>query len=51
MLPMTNVLRWIGVAVSLLVVFWGMRAFLRGLSLKPSDPSSRPPERWWGWTK
>jgi hypothetical protein len=46
---MTNVLHWIGVALGFLVVIWGMRLFVRGLSQKPSDPSTRAPERWWGW--
>jgi hypothetical protein len=46
---MTNVLHWIGVALGFLVVIWGMRQFVRGLSQKPSDPSTRAPERWWGW--
>jgi hypothetical protein len=48
---MMNVLHWIGVALGLLVVTLGIRAFMRGLSMKPSDPSSRSPERWWGWGK
>jgi hypothetical protein len=50
---MMNVLHWIGVVLGLLVVTLGIRAFVRGLSMKPSDPSSRPPppERWWGWTR
>jgi hypothetical protein len=48
---MSNLLHWIGVALGLLVVVWGMRAFVRGVSQKPSDPSSRAPARWWGWGK
>jgi hypothetical protein len=48
---MANVLHWIGVALGFLVLAWGVRAFVRGLSMKPSDPSSRAPERWWGWMK
>ncbi|HEY6255454.1 MAG TPA: hypothetical protein VIY51_06625 [Xanthobacteraceae bacterium] len=46
---MTNILHWSGIALGLLVLILGIRAFLRGLSLKPSDPATRPPERWWGW--
>jgi hypothetical protein len=46
---MTNVLHWIGVALGFLVVIGGVRLFLRGLSQKPSDPSTRVPENWWQW--
>ena len=46
---MTNVLHSIGVALGFLVLIWGMRAFMRGLSLKPSDPSTRAPESWRLW--
>jgi hypothetical protein len=48
---MSQVLHWIGVALGLLVVIGGMRLFVRGLSQKPSDPSTRAPERWWGWLR
>jgi hypothetical protein len=47
---MTNVLHWIGGALGFLVVIGAFRLFLRGLSQKPSDPSTRVPfewKRWW----
>jgi hypothetical protein len=40
---MANVLHWIGVAVGLLVIVGGIHFFLRGLTLKPDDPSRRVP--------
>jgi hypothetical protein len=40
---MENVLHWIGVAVGLLVIAGGVSFFLRGLTLKPSDPPPRVP--------
>jgi cytochrome b subunit of formate dehydrogenase len=43
---MTNVLHWIGVALGLLVAISGIRLFLRGLSLKPSDPKTRIRAKW-----
>jgi hypothetical protein len=46
---MTNVLHWIGVALGFLVVIAGMRMFLRGLSQKPSDPSTRVSDNWSKW--
>jgi hypothetical protein len=46
---MMNVLHWIGVALGLLVVIGGMRLFVRGLSQKPSDPSTRVSEPWLSW--
>jgi hypothetical protein len=46
---MTNVLHWIGLALGLLVVIGGTRLLIRGLSSKPSDPSTRAPERWRRW--
>jgi hypothetical protein len=46
---MTNVLHWIGVGLALLVVAAGMRLFVRGLTLKPSDPSTRVSESWRTW--
>jgi hypothetical protein len=46
---MPNILHWIGVALALLVVVGGMRLFLRGLSQKPSDPSTRVPDSWRWW--
>jgi hypothetical protein len=48
---MTTVLHWIGVVLVFLVAAGGIRLFVRGLSLKASDPSTRAPERWWGWGK
>jgi hypothetical protein len=47
---MTNILHWIGLALGFLVIAWGLRAFMRGLSLKPTDPSTRPPGKGRGWT-
>ena len=44
---MTNALHWIGVVLGFLVVIGGMRLFLRGLSQKPSDPSTRAPNNRW----
>jgi hypothetical protein len=47
---MTNVLHWIGVVLGLVVVVvGGIRLFVRGLSLKPSDPATRAPESWRSW--
>jgi hypothetical protein len=46
---MTIVLHWSGVALGLLVVVGGIRLFLRGLSLKPSDPRTRAPGRGRNW--
>src|SRR6267154_1608068 len=43
---LTNLLHWIGLALGLLVVIGGIRLFVRGLSSKPSDPSTRAPESW-----
>jgi hypothetical protein len=44
---MSDILHWIGLALGFLVVIGVMRLFVRGLSQKPSNPSSRPPNRWW----
>jgi hypothetical protein len=46
---MSNVLHWIGVALGLLVVIGAMRLFVRGVSQKPSDPSTRVSNDWWTW--
>ena len=46
---MQSVLHWIGVAFALLVVVGSMRLFLRGLSQKPSDPSTRVSFDWKPW--
>jgi hypothetical protein len=40
---MANILHWVGVTIGLLVVAGGIHFFLRGLSGKPGDPSTRPP--------
>jgi len=48
-LSMTNVLHWIGVVLGLLVVAGGIHIFLRGLSLKPSAPSTRVPGKGRRW--
>jgi hypothetical protein len=34
---MTDVLHWLGLALGLPVVAGGIRLYLRGMSLKPSD--------------
>jgi hypothetical protein len=46
---MMNILHWIGVALGFLVLAVGIRFFLRGLSQKPSDPSTRVPFDWKSW--
>jgi hypothetical protein len=48
-LSMQNILHWIGVALAFLVLIGGIRFFLRGLSQKPSDPSTRVPDTWQSW--
>jgi hypothetical protein len=40
---MANVLHWIGAAFGLLVIAVAVRFFLRGLTLKPSNPPPRVP--------
>jgi len=44
---MGSLLHWIGVAVVLLILAFAFVGFWRGLSLKPSDPDSRPSEGFW----
>jgi hypothetical protein len=44
---MSDILHWIGVVLALLVVVGGMRLFVRGLSMKPSDPSTRVSDSSW----
>jgi hypothetical protein len=44
---MDSLLHWIGVAVVLLIIAFGLVGFWRGLSLKPTDPASRPSEGFW----
>jgi hypothetical protein len=44
---MDSLLHWIGVAVVLLIFAFGLIGFWRGLSLKPTDPESRPSEGFW----
>jgi hypothetical protein len=46
---MSDVLHWIGLAFGLLVVIGVMRLFVRALSRKPSDPSTRAPQNWRSW--
>jgi hypothetical protein len=41
---MDSLLHWIGVAVVLLIIAFGLVGFWRGPSLKPTDPASRPSE-------
>jgi hypothetical protein len=48
---MATVLHWVGVALGLLVVAGGIRLFVRGLSMKENDPSTRVSfswKPWWG---
>jgi hypothetical protein len=46
---MADILHWSGVALGLVVVAFLLVGYWRGLSLKPTDPESRPPGkgRWW----
>ena len=44
---MDSLLHWIVVAVVLLIIAFGLVGFWRGLSLKPTDPASRPSEGFW----
>jgi cytochrome b subunit of formate dehydrogenase len=46
---MQNILHWIAVALAFLVVIGGMRMSVRGLSQKPSDPSTRVRFDWQNW--
>jgi hypothetical protein len=43
---MMDILHWIGAGVGVLFIGLLMVGFWRSLSLRPSDPSTRPPERW-----
>jgi hypothetical protein len=42
---MANILHWIGVVLAFSVIAAGIHFFLRGLSLKPGEPSKRPPAK------
>jgi hypothetical protein len=42
---MMDVLHWVGVGLGFLVIGFALVGFWRGLSLKPTDPASRAPER------
>jgi hypothetical protein len=42
---MMNVLHWIGIGLGLLFFGFLLLGFWRGLSLKPTDPGTRAPER------
>jgi len=45
---MTDVFNWLGLAVAAAFIVAGLTGFWRGLSLRPTDPGSRAPERlWW----
>ena len=46
---MANVLHWVGVVLGFSVIAGGIHFFLRGLSGKPSDPSTRTPGKGRGW--
>jgi hypothetical protein len=46
---MANVLHWVGVVLAFSVIAGGIHFFLRGLSGKPSDPSTRTPGKGKGW--
>jgi hypothetical protein len=47
--PMTTILHWVGRVLGLLLVAVAILGFWRGLSLRPSEPGSRAPERLWWW--
>ena len=48
LIVMTDVLNWAGLALGAALIVAGLMGFWRGLSLQPTDPRSRPPERlWW----
>ncbi len=42
---MMNALHWIGVALGFLLISFAVTGFWRGLSLKPTDPDTRAPQR------
>jgi hypothetical protein len=46
---METIYQWAGIALTLLVLGWGFVGFWRGLSLKPTDPETRPKawDTWW----
>jgi uncharacterized membrane protein len=50
---MTTILHWVGLVLALLVVAFAILGFWRGLSLRPTEPGSRAPDRlggwWWRW--
>jgi hypothetical protein len=51
---MSGWMHWVGLALAALFLLWGAVGFWRGLSLKPTDPETRPRGRaggllgpWW----
>jgi hypothetical protein len=46
---MDAIYHWAGLALTLLIVGWAFAGFWRGLSLKPTDPETRPTawDTWW----
>jgi hypothetical protein len=42
---MTTILHWVGLVLALLVVAFAILGFWRGLSLRPTEPGSRAPDR------
>jgi hypothetical protein len=41
---MTDITHWIAMGLGVLLFAWMLIGFWRGLSLKPTDPASRPPD-------
>jgi hypothetical protein len=45
---------WAGLALAFLIIGWAFVGFWRGLSLKPTEPGTRPKESdtvWWWWNR
>ncbi len=42
---MTDALHWIGVALGFILIGFAVVGVWRGLSLKPTDPATRAPDR------
>jgi hypothetical protein len=51
---MDAIFHWAGVALAFLVIGWAFVGFWRGLSLRPTEPGTRPKESdtvWWWWNR
>jgi hypothetical protein len=47
---MDAIFSWAGLALAFLLIGWGLVGFWRGLSLRPTEPGTRPKESdvlWW----